>query len=111
MKKIIAILAAGALFSAAFAQTVEISSTLSTSPEIYVDGESNQWGFSDEKALQILQKKLTAKGISAVLGGLSLTCGAATGQGSGTPDGLKLTDDLVQKLTASASGYIRGLLK
>lgn len=74
MKKIIAILTAGALFSAAFAQTVEISSTLSTSPEIYVDGESNQWGFSDENFFreEIEGTGETADGRAAVWGRVRL---------------------------------------
>lgn len=64
-----------------------------------------------EKLLSAVQKKLTAKGISAVLGGLSMSCGAAVGRGSGAPDGLKLSDDLIRSFTAATSGYIRGLLK
>ena len=70
MKKIIAILAALAVVSMAFAQTVSISNTLSTNPQVVIDGASQQWGFADDNFVreEIAGTGVTADGRASVWG-------------------------------------------
>ncbi|MCQ2596134.1 MAG: hypothetical protein MJ196_12810 [Treponemataceae bacterium] len=70
MKKIIAILTALAVVSMAFAQTVSITNTLSTSPEVVIDGAQQQWGFSDDNFLreEVVGTGTTADGRATVWG-------------------------------------------
>ena len=70
MKKIIAILLALAVVSMAFAQTVSISNTLMTQPEITVDGGNLYWGFANDYFLrdEVVGEAVTADGRAKVKG-------------------------------------------
>ena len=70
MKKIIAILLALAVVSMAFAQTVSISNTLSTGPEIEINGGANYWGFGNSNFLrdEVNGEAVTADGRAKVKG-------------------------------------------
>ena len=68
MKKIIAILLALAVVSMAFAQSVSIKNTLSTQPEITIDGGNQYWGFANGNFLreQVEGSATTADGRATV---------------------------------------------
>lgn len=70
MKKIIAILLALAVVSMAFAQTVSISNTLSTDPEIMINGGQSYWGFGNGNILrdEVNGEAVTADGRAKVKG-------------------------------------------
>ena len=70
MKKIIAILLALAVVSMAFAQTVSIQNTLSTDPEVEINGGTSYWGFANSNILreQVVGEAVTADGRAKVKG-------------------------------------------
>ncbi len=70
MKKIIAILLALAVVSMAFAQTVSIQNTLSTEPQVTIDGGNQYWGFANNFIVreQVVGEAITADGRARVKG-------------------------------------------
>ena len=70
MKKIIAILLALAVVSMAFAQTVSIQNTVSTEPQVTIDGGNQYWGFANNFFLreQVVGEAITADGRARVKG-------------------------------------------
>ena len=70
MKKIIAILLALAVVSMAFAQTVSISNTLSTEPQVTIDGGNQYWGFANNFFIreEVNGEAITADGRARVKG-------------------------------------------
>ena len=70
MKKIIAILLALAVVSMAFAQTVSIVNTVSTEPQVTIDGGNQYWGFANNFFLreQVVGEAITADGRAKVKG-------------------------------------------
>ena len=70
MKKIIAILLALAVVSMAFAQTVSISNTVTSEPQVTIDGGNQYWGFANNFFLreQVVGEAITADGRARVKG-------------------------------------------
>ena len=70
MKKIIAILAALAVVSMAFAQTVSITNKIETAPQVRIDGSQHQWGFDGDRLLreEVVGTGTTADGRATVWG-------------------------------------------
>ena len=70
MKKIVAILLALAVVSMAFAQTVSISNTLSTEPQVTIDGGNQYWGFANGNIVreEVNGEAITADGRARVKG-------------------------------------------
>ena len=70
MKKIIAILLALAVVSMAFAQTVSVENTVSTEPQVTIDGGNQYWGFANNFFLreQVVGEAITADGRARVKG-------------------------------------------
>jgi len=70
MKKIIAILLALAVVSMAFAQTVSIVNTVSSEPQVTIDGGNQYWGFANNFFLreQVVGEAITADGRAKVKG-------------------------------------------
>jgi hypothetical protein len=70
MKKIVAILLALAVVSMAFAQTVSISNTVKSEPQVTIDGGNQYWGFANNFFLreEVNGEAITADGRAKVKG-------------------------------------------